>query len=101
MPLKAFWMIWTGLHGGTPLDNLSRRWRTLDTAGQRGTPWNACFLGLINRKIDTYVKCIVSSFCTPILIRLGTKNTNLGSFDFYAYLTGKVVSAVYRFAIGL
>ena len=74
MPIKAFWMIWTGLHGGTPLDNLGRRWRTLDTAGQRGTPWNACFLGLINRKIDTYVKCIVSSFCPTILLHLGTKN---------------------------
>ena len=74
MPLKAFWMIWTGLHGGTHFYNLGRRWGTMDTAGQRETPWNACFLGLLNRKIDTYVKCIVSSFCTTILIHLGTKN---------------------------
>ena len=98
MPLKAFWMIWTGLHGGTPLDNVGRRWTTLDTAGQRGTPWNACFLGLINRKIDTYVKCIVSSFCTTILIHLGTKKEK-SRLSPVAYHTGEIVLAICRFAI--
>ena len=71
-------------HRWTPLDDVGRRWTTLDnvgqrgtplhTAGHRGTPWNACFLALINRKIDIYVKRIVSSFCTMILIHLETKN---------------------------
>ena len=94
MPRTEFWMIQTGLHRRspldtvgrrwTPLDNVGRRWTTLDnvgqrgtplrTAGHRGTPWNVCFLALINRKIDVYVKYIVSSFCTTILIHLGTKN---------------------------
>ena len=69
--------------------------------GRRGPSWNACALALIIHTVNTYVKCIVIPFRTMILIRLGTKNTNLGSFDFYAYLTGKIVSAVYRFAIGL
>ena len=69
---------WTPLdtvgHRWTPLDTVGHRWTPLDTVGRRAIPWNACFLALINRKIDTYVKCIVSSFCTTILIHLGTKN---------------------------
>ena len=59
---------------GTTLDDVGRRWTTLDDVGLRWIPWNACVLALINRKIDTYVKCIVTSFCTAILIHLGTKN---------------------------
>ena len=61
-------------HRWTPLDTVGHRWTPLDIVGHRGTPWNACFLALINRKIDIYVKCIVSSFCTMILIHLETKN---------------------------
>ena len=67
--------------------------------GHRGTPWDACVLALVNRKIDTYVMCIVSSFCTKILIHLGRKDINLVFFGPLAYHTGKIVPAIYRFTI--
>ena len=63
----------------TPLRG--HRWTSWDVVGHRGTPWDACGLALINHKIDTYVMCIVSSFCTKILVHLGTRNKNLTTLE--------------------
>ena len=85
-------------HRWTPLDTFGHRWTSLDIVGHRGTPWNASVLGLINRKIDTYVKFIVCSFCTTILIHLGTKKEK-SRLSPVAYHIGEIVLAICRFAI--